>query len=327
MKQIVFSLFSFLLISNYFNAAEANPCDSLEILYVGFNPLNPEEIIVYVRNTNINEIFSYPGFKLVDNTGDTVASETVDFFGIGGYSAHRLNTTLEDYAPGTVFNGTLLLYTGFYDSLVCSFPVSEILIPQSGCTDFMIYTTNYTGNIHQPLNWSVIDETGDTIFSGVHNYSIDSIGYQDSICLENGCYRLVVTADNPLEAVSDIGISFVSYYVDTTIQMNETATSVVLDFSVYYCDSTVSVLEIERNRDFSIYPNPANDILKLEWNPKVDVISLDIKDINGKVILNSKKIMNNKIQFDVSLLPAGIYFAQLNTVKEVCVRKFILQKQ
>ncbi len=322
MKTVLSALLLLVLTGNSFNAAKADPCDSLEIIYVGFNPFDDEELIVYVQNTNVSEIFSYPGFKLVDNTGDTVAIETVNFFGIGQYSAHVLATTLEDYTPGTIFNGTLLLYTGFYDSLVCTFPVSEVLIPATGCTDFTVFSYDYLGGIDQQVHWSILDETGAQIFSGIHDYTADSIyNYSDSVCLDNGCYTLEVFSDNALENQLNFGMQFLSFNIvkDSLVASNDSIFS--LDFSVYYCDSTTSIAEAENLDDFTFFPNPAKDVLSVEAKSGSFFIA-EVYDITGKLLI-TKDIATNKTELDIATLSDGIYILQLITEKGIERRKFI----
>ncbi|MEZ5197354.1 MAG: hypothetical protein R2764_13435 [Bacteroidales bacterium] len=53
---------------------------------------------------------------------DTVAKETVNYYGIGAYWQPH---TLELNAPITLpFAGYLELHTGFFSSLACSFPIT-----------------------------------------------------------------------------------------------------------------------------------------------------------------------------------------------------------
>jgi len=53
---------------------------------------------------------------------DTIAIETVNYFGIGsGPQTHTMNLVAPLNLP---FTGFLNLYTSFYDSIACSFPIA-----------------------------------------------------------------------------------------------------------------------------------------------------------------------------------------------------------
>ena len=98
-------------------AQSQTACDSLIINYYGWNN---DTLVFEVYNNNQNTLFNYPGFMLVDSLGDTIAIETVNYFGIGqGPQLHYLMIT--DTLELNV-NYTLQLYSGFYDSLVCTYP-------------------------------------------------------------------------------------------------------------------------------------------------------------------------------------------------------------
>lgn len=321
---------SFLLTLAFFFSAsicnvKADVCDSLEIISIGFNPFNLNEIVVYVYNHNQIEIFSYPGFKLVNNQGDTVASETVNYFGISQTSAHKLivNTGFAGFQAGEVFNGMLLLYISFYDSLVCSFPVSSVLLPETGCTDFIIFSNDYLGSIGQPVNWSVTDESGSIIFSGVHDFSNGGVYFTDSVCLENGCYNLNITAANPLEGILNMGINYHSFYIRTEMQANTGVSSATLDFTVFSCDSTTAINLREEENAICVFPNPAINVLFVDWKVNQKFTALEISDLFGKPV-NRKKILSDSLEtLDVSAFPAGVYTIHLFSQDDIIVKRFV----
>ena len=66
-------------------------CDSLEINCCDFQLLGNDTISLSAQNNAQNEIFDYPGFLILANNGDTIAKETVNYFGIGsGEQTHYL---------------------------------------------------------------------------------------------------------------------------------------------------------------------------------------------------------------------------------------------
>ena len=64
-------------------------CDSLQIASVRWQAFTDTVIVVHVFN-NSSTLFDYPNFVLFDENGDTLAVETVNFFGIANESYHIL---------------------------------------------------------------------------------------------------------------------------------------------------------------------------------------------------------------------------------------------
>ncbi|MCG3166755.1 MAG: hypothetical protein POELPBGB_02537 [Bacteroidia bacterium] len=320
MKSVVFSFLALLFTGTDFSA-KADACDSLEVVYFGFNPFHDYELVVYVHNTNTVDFFSYPGFKLLNANGDTVATETVNFFGIGEYSAHRLLTSLTDIQPGEVFNGTLLLYTGFYDSLVCTFPVSQVLIPSTGCTYFTVYSSDFNGTVEQPVNWEVTDAQGNVVFSGIHDYAADTFYYNSPVCLENGCYQLTLTASSPLEGMVQAGVNFLAFNIDTYLHMDSGATSASFTFGVYECDSVNSVAEYE-GIDFRLFPNPASTQITL-ITPIKEQTNFVVYDMSCRRLCKGSFLQNTTIV--TTDFAKGVYFIELISKEGIGRQRFIQQ--
>ncbi|HNA33003.1 MAG TPA: hypothetical protein PL106_07760, partial [Flavobacteriales bacterium] len=64
------------------SAGEPTDCDSLSFLGVRWGVFSDSTIVLTVANAS-TDLFDYPGFVLLDEEGDTIASETVSYFGIG----------------------------------------------------------------------------------------------------------------------------------------------------------------------------------------------------------------------------------------------------
>lgn len=110
-----------IIISPLFVWTQSLPeCDSVFIDCCSFNTFTSNTVTIEVSNYSSN-IFSYPGFILFNANMDTMAIETVDYYGIGWEQTHILNVVHPVNLP---FEGLLELHTGFYSSLACSFPVS-----------------------------------------------------------------------------------------------------------------------------------------------------------------------------------------------------------
>jgi hypothetical protein len=98
-------------------------CDSLIIECCSFDVT--QNTVTLIASNNSSYLFDYPGFILYNTDMDTVAFETVNYYGISAEQPHWLNIIHPFSLP---FNGILELYVLFYDSLTCTF---EVTIPDT----------------------------------------------------------------------------------------------------------------------------------------------------------------------------------------------------
>lgn len=75
----------------------------------------------------------------------------------------------------------------------------------------------------------------------------------------------------------------------------------------------------EKKSNFSIYPNPANDNLKIE-SPEEPMI--EITNIQGQIIKTFISV-DLKTNIDISGVAKGIYFVKVKTAEGIAVKKFI----
>lgn len=315
MRKLLTLLLSVVVLQTCFAqySGDPSPCDSVEVLDVGLNPFNTDELIVYVANHNNVEFFSYPSFKLVNTKGDTVGEENPNFFGISQTSAHHLASTLDSPLPGEVFNGTLLLYTFFYDSLNCSFPISEPLVPNTGCTEFYISTADYIDSIDQILTWTITDEQANIVATGMHDHTVPEITLYDTVCLGNGCYTLNISAETALAGNTDITLYYLGYWVTESRQMHTGSSELDLDFSVYYCDSMTAGVEEEIQMiEIKIGPNPTSDFLNVSWDKDTSFDTMELMDVSGRSLVTYPVNGRSALRLSMNRLPNGIYLLRLN---------------
>jgi PKD repeat protein len=102
-----------------------------------------------------------------------------------------------------------------------------------------------------------------------------------------------------------------------------------------YCDTVIvnctpnSINEMDKLKDFKLYPNPANDRINLNFSLiQSEKVSITITDISGRVvdiILESQYLSsgNRTIEYNLNKLNSGIYFANTIIGSEISVHKFI----
>lgn len=77
---------------------------------------------------------------------------------------------------------------------------------------------------------------------------------------------------------------------------------------------------------FTIYPNPASEMLTLQFSDNEDV-TIDLFNTKGQLVA-SKKLMGGEVhKMDVSQLPEGIYFIKSYQALKVSTRALIIKRQ
>ncbi len=85
-------------------------------------------------------------------------------------------------------------------------------------------------------------------------------------------------------------------------------------------------LRVNRSLLLNVYPNPANDFIRIVWDDKnQDGQTLRITDIYGRTLYN-KSDFQGRTTVDISQYAVGIYTVQLTSGKEKLVKKFAVNK-
>lgn len=199
---------SFLLAASTF--AQNPACDSVTIESIKFDGLRDSVVTIRVNNAS-SELFDYPKFILTNATsGDTVAIETPNFFGIFGPSTHAMAIQPPGASNGP-FVGQLDLYSGGGDSLRCTFTRPVQLCPVTGCNYLYISVQSFGPQATADLAWNVIDTSGQSLGSGLIGADGSTAPPKDSICLEHGTYTLTLTESQPFAG-------FLYYHIETECQ-------------------------------------------------------------------------------------------------------------
>ena len=95
---------------------------------------------------------------------------------------------------------------------------------------------------------------------------------------------------------------------------------------VYYIDdikwsSTLSVENSRKIYELNSYPNPVNDIIRVE--SMININSFVIYDVQGKNLISKKDINKKSIEIDISMLNPGTYFLKNIFEKEIKTLKII----
>lgn len=89
---------------------------------------------------------------------------------------------------------------------------------------------------------------------------------------------------------------------------------------------------VETNRKWSVYPNPAQDVLNILFkNPSNIFASIELLDLNGKVVLSKEQILpdgslNKEITLDLNHLKNGTYLLKAVNGRDVYTEKILILK-
>lgn len=164
----------------------------------------------------------------------------------------------------------------------------------------------------------------DTVFwneSTVGNVPFDrrGVGASGPFIIESGqslelALAIVFTSDASKQGWDDFDtfksdVNFVQNYYDNNI-----------DYCPYW---TTDVAEITFKNEISIYPNPARDIISIDFG-KTNSAQVVMYDAFGKEVL-SYRINGNKVHtLDVSSLQRGFYLLSINDGQQVVSKKVLL---
>ncbi|MBC8047028.1 MAG: T9SS type A sorting domain-containing protein [Fimbriimonadaceae bacterium] len=86
--------------------------------------------------------------------------------------------------------------------------------------------------------------------------------------------------------------------------------------------STPLAIQSSPIKEFTVYPNPANDILYFNIDVSSEKMIIEISDAEGKIVLREKQDTSDQF-INIKSLPAGIYFLKMNSEDTVWVSTFI----
>jgi len=289
-----------------FTVTGGSPCDDLVIDFVRWAAFSDTSVIVHVYN-NSTTLFNYPGFVLLNSAGDTLAVETVNYFGIALESTHILTVR-----PGAIIpNGTnaisLHLWTGFYDVLACTWELDLDLCPPQPCSTIRPTLQNFGGGIVTgDFNWAILTEDLEEVASGTLTMTEIQQFAQDSICLAPGNYQMTCVA---LQS-STGGQPF--YGVETNWPVAGVNAPVPLDTSpplefIFYeqCIDGTNVIAEAQSISTILLSQQGNYIFIQQKEGK-PLASISLYNTDGRVIF-SRTVTSDRTTISMEGVPPGVY--------------------
>ncbi len=132
-------------------------------------------------------------------------------------------------------------------------------------------------------------------------------------------YDTTFHLDDSFPDINDLTLSF---YKDTnTLQPCYYNDSIVLMDSMTYSFSTAKK-EITSEKNIRVYPNPANDFLFLEFNGSLNVTSIELLDMKGRLVRRYNQSLS---KLDVTGIKAGVYIFRMHSFTGVFTKLVIIE--
>src|SRR5690606_27061863 len=190
------------------------------------------------------------------------------------------------------------------------------LTPDNWAISPAIDLTNVSGTIS--LNWKV--EAADNPLWIAEHYSV------------------YVSTENTTASLMASSVSFTETYQGNGEQQNKTldlssfeGQTVYIAFRHYNCTDqdyiVIDDLEVTSSsasvnsplaNSFSVYPNPAKDVLNISNTIGAELTSVTVTDLNGRTV---KQFNSSVEQINIADLNAGVYFVNINSTEGSLTKK------
>jgi hypothetical protein len=116
----------------------------------------------------------------------------------------------------------------------------------------------------------------------------------------------------------------VTTYQQIKVNQSGTCTKTFYYNQIVVDCNSVGMNEFVDNTKFSIYPNPATELLNIELEAINENATISIMNALGEVILVDKQV-NQNTSFNIHHLTSGVYFVKVDTQKSSITKKLIKQ--
>jgi hypothetical protein len=286
-----------------------SPCDSLSLTPLTWHPFTDTALALSASNSS-STLFDYPGFVLLDTQGDTLAQETVVYFGIGqGPQSHVLTVKPGAIIPQGSFVGQLELWTLFYQALGCVWTDTLDLCPPAPCAPLEVTMANYGGAIViGTFAYAITDDNGNSVASGT--LELDPLNQQDveAACLPPGYYTLSVVQPIPMGGQLIYGLSAPPVLgLQQPFIQGGAANSIPFNFYPSCSNGPNGIAE----------PVPASEFDVRTLNGSLVIIShkgeglgtLAVLDAQGRLVATAASNANT-LTVDISEAPSGLLLVQ-----------------
>jgi uncharacterized repeat protein (TIGR01451 family) len=276
-----------------------------ESITVSISLMTPATVVLGEMVTNTATYTTAVNDMVTENNSTTVTEEV-----IGAYDP---NDKMEAHGPEVVYDDFVasdewLYYTVRFQNLgtaeAINIRIEDVLDSQLDQSTFQMLRSSHDYVVTR------IDNNLEWVFS-----NINLPAEQDDA---DGSIGFVYFRVKPLQG----------YNVGTVIP---NSAAIYFDFNAPIITNTFTTTFVEtlsvgdvNNASFSIYPNPAKDLVTIQLANFNDSYTIELIDIQGKLIYK-KAINSDMSELNISSLKSGLYFVQLKSGSKTMVQKLIIE--
>lgn len=248
-----------------------------------------------------------------NQVGNTIINNTMNRVNVVmpyGVSLNSLTPIIE-VSVGATINPLSGVAQNFTDSVI------YIVKAQNGNEQqWVVKVVNELNTENDILSFTVASQVSPAaINSGVHTVNL-IVGLGTS--LTSITPTITVSPDAAVNPASGIAQNFTNAVNYTVTAQDGTQQIWVVTIGV------VDDMEKLSSNLFKIYPNPANDLIYINFKNN-DKYSVELLDVNGRVILTKVFEKNIKNSIDISTLKAGEYFLKAQSSDKIKIEKLIIK--
>jgi len=212
--------------------------------------------------------------------------------------------------------------------------VSTAATKQAGSTTVTLELS--TDRYGAETTWELVDETaGSTVMSGGPYTNAAANGVQvippvSGTIVSGNCYKFIIKDSYGDGINGSFGAGTFSLKAGSTV-LSSGGTFTNEDGAKFVFDLTVGIDELNTENGVSISPNPTTDISTISFElTKASSVKMQVINSVGSVVVNNSaqkmSAGSQKVVFDGSELPTGIYFVNLTIGEKVITKKVSLTK-
>ncbi|MFN2261618.1 MAG: BspA family leucine-rich repeat surface protein [Psychroflexus sp.] len=278
-----------------------------------------------------------------ENTTDLLS---FDFADVEPFSTHIFEITMLNVVPPTLNGGEVLTFTSqvtpdsndnnsddntavHEQTVVNSFDPNDKMVVQGEeivdekIDQYLDYRIRFQNlGTANALNIKITDTISDKLdwttfqpISSSHDFRVEIVdGEQINYYFDN--------INLPYEDLDEEGSNgYITYKIKpkSDVQIGdviENTAYIYFDFNLPIVTNTATTTVVDELSidnfnlgEINIYPNPVKDLLHLDWSSHLNVESINLYDLNGKLI----KTFENQKALDVSQIGSGIYILNVET--------------
>lgn len=134
---------------------------------------------------------------------------------------------------------------------------------------------------------------------------------------------MTVTTDPASFVCDDIGDNTVDVMItDYAGNMYSCSATLTIEDPSNFCGLSVDEFSADQ---VVMYPNPAGELLQIQWSANDPLEAVQIFDITGKQVMSLEFSQNSALSFDISELATGIYVVKFQSSAGTAVKRLIKQ--